>query len=159
MVSVVWLLQESRNIFKYGIPQRAPDVSLYKGHALCYDQQKRVPHWVAEHITKNQLTGSADIHYYDVMSVGSVCMSVHLHFTDPSKTIHWLQSPILASLLSNIHTRNDVTSCFRLPANWFNVGIFKLQLRSSCSTDLRNVQFCKTNFVYFNSSITRYQWL
>jgi len=51
------LLTDKNHFLKYGAPVRSPEISLYKGHALCYDQQRRIPHWVAEHITRNQLTG------------------------------------------------------------------------------------------------------
>lgn len=47
-------------LFKYGLPLRSPDFVAYRNHALCYDQQKRIPHWVAEHITKQNLIGIAN---------------------------------------------------------------------------------------------------
>lgn len=47
-------------LLKYGPPVRSPEISVFRNHVLCYDQQKRIPHWVAEHITKHQVTGSAN---------------------------------------------------------------------------------------------------
>ncbi|XP_063964675.1 nuclease EXOG, mitochondrial-like [Lytechinus pictus] len=47
------------NIFKYGTPDRGAQTRVYINHALSYDQDRRTPHWVAEHITKDDLQGTA----------------------------------------------------------------------------------------------------
>ncbi|PIK38484.1 hypothetical protein BSL78_24681 [Apostichopus japonicus] len=47
-------------ILKYGIPDRGLDARLYENHVLCYDQAKKTPIWVAEHITKADLKGPAN---------------------------------------------------------------------------------------------------
>ncbi|KAL4222857.1 hypothetical protein ACF0H5_018897 [Mactra antiquata] len=49
-----------QEILKYGIPDNGKDVRYYSNHVLLYDQQKRIPTWVAEHISANILKGSAD---------------------------------------------------------------------------------------------------
>ncbi|CAH1776737.1 unnamed protein product [Owenia fusiformis] len=47
-------------ILKYGVPDRGPDVRYYRNHALTYDQSRKSPIWVAEHLNKEVLTGSAN---------------------------------------------------------------------------------------------------
>lgn len=47
-------------ILKYGPPGRAPEISYYDYHLLSYDQEKKIPKWVAEDLTRNQLTGNAN---------------------------------------------------------------------------------------------------
>jgi nuclease EXOG len=49
-----------KEIVKYGTPQRSPELTVYRNHALCYDQQRRIAHWVVEHITRHKLQGSAN---------------------------------------------------------------------------------------------------
>lgn len=46
--------------FKFGLPSRGPDVIKYKNHLLCYDQSRKTPVWVAEHITKANIEGEAN---------------------------------------------------------------------------------------------------
>ncbi|KAJ8024822.1 Nuclease EXOG, mitochondrial [Holothuria leucospilota] len=48
------------DILKYGTPDRGSDARLYYNHVLCYDQAKKIPVWVAELITKSDLTGPAN---------------------------------------------------------------------------------------------------
>ncbi|XP_003227857.1 nuclease EXOG, mitochondrial [Anolis carolinensis] len=45
---------------KYGFPNAGTQVRYYTNHALSYDQAKRVPRWVIEHISKQKTLGSAD---------------------------------------------------------------------------------------------------
>ncbi|XP_064614048.1 nuclease EXOG, mitochondrial-like [Liolophura sinensis] len=52
-------LDTSREILKYGVPDRGPVVRSYSGHALAYDQARRVPVWVAEHLTPDSVVGPA----------------------------------------------------------------------------------------------------
>ncbi|XP_014666655.1 PREDICTED: nuclease EXOG, mitochondrial-like [Priapulus caudatus] len=52
--------QRGSEILKYGIPDRGPMVSYYANHVLSYDQAKRTPLWVAEHIQPHHVKGSAD---------------------------------------------------------------------------------------------------
>ncbi|XP_033098064.1 nuclease EXOG, mitochondrial-like [Anneissia japonica] len=47
------------SILKYGAPDRGQDVRFYINHVIGYDQEKRIPNWVAEHITVDHLNGSA----------------------------------------------------------------------------------------------------
>ena len=51
---------EDKQVFKYGLPQRSPDYMRYKNHVLCYDQAKKTPRWVLEHLTKEKVKGEAD---------------------------------------------------------------------------------------------------
>ncbi|PKU37462.1 hypothetical protein llap_12234 [Limosa lapponica baueri] len=39
---------------KYGFPEAGTETRLYTNHALSYDQAKRVPRWVIEHISKQK---------------------------------------------------------------------------------------------------------
>lgn len=55
--SVTYLAQSGNEILKYGIPDRGLNARLYENHVLCYDQAKKTPVWVAEHITKDDLIG------------------------------------------------------------------------------------------------------
>jgi DNA/RNA endonuclease G (NUC1) len=43
---------------KYGIPEDGRMVRYYTNHALVYNQQMRIPVWVAEHLTKENLQGN-----------------------------------------------------------------------------------------------------
>ncbi|XP_015278541.1 PREDICTED: nuclease EXOG, mitochondrial [Gekko japonicus] len=44
----------------YGFPVDGTQTRLYTNHALSYDQAKRVPRWVIEHISKHKTVGDAD---------------------------------------------------------------------------------------------------
>ncbi|XP_075684802.1 nuclease EXOG, mitochondrial [Rhinoderma darwinii] len=45
---------------EYGFPQSGAEVRQYVGHALSYDQAKKIPRWVIEHLTKEKLVGFAE---------------------------------------------------------------------------------------------------
>ncbi|XP_061442986.1 nuclease EXOG, mitochondrial isoform X2 [Rhineura floridana] len=45
---------------KYGFPAAGTQIRYYTNHALSYDQAKRVPRWVIEHISKHKTLGNAD---------------------------------------------------------------------------------------------------
>ncbi|XP_048190624.1 nuclease EXOG, mitochondrial isoform X2 [Perognathus longimembris pacificus] len=44
----------------FGFPLAGTETRCYTNHALSYDQTKRVPRWVLEHISKSKITGDAD---------------------------------------------------------------------------------------------------
>ena len=50
-------LKRGQEILKYGCPDQGSGVRYYGNHALTYDQQKKIPSWVAEHLTADMLTG------------------------------------------------------------------------------------------------------
>ncbi|ELU17263.1 hypothetical protein CAPTEDRAFT_192841, partial [Capitella teleta] len=54
------LAERGRQILKYGVPIQAPLVSYNKNHSLHYDQAKKIPSWVAEHLTAWNLKGGAE---------------------------------------------------------------------------------------------------
>ncbi|KAG9476504.1 nuclease EXOG, mitochondrial [Eleutherodactylus coqui] len=45
---------------EYGFPQNGAEVRQYISHALSYDQAKKTPRWVIEHLTKEKIVGLAD---------------------------------------------------------------------------------------------------
>ncbi|XP_004478444.1 nuclease EXOG, mitochondrial [Dasypus novemcinctus] len=45
---------------QYGFPLTGTETRCYTNHALSYDQARRVPRWVLEHISKSKLMGDAD---------------------------------------------------------------------------------------------------
>uniref|UniRef100_A0A8C2QJ60 Nuclease EXOG, mitochondrial n=2 Tax=Cricetulus griseus TaxID=10029 RepID=A0A8C2QJ60_CRIGR len=45
---------------KFGFPLTGAETRHYTNHALSYDQEKRVPRWVLEHISKDKIIGDAD---------------------------------------------------------------------------------------------------
>ncbi|KAM3929106.1 nuclease EXOG, mitochondrial [Leptodactylus fuscus] len=45
---------------EYGFPQSGTEVRQYISHALSYDQAKKTPRWVIEHLTKEKIVGLAD---------------------------------------------------------------------------------------------------
>ncbi|XP_055985202.1 nuclease EXOG, mitochondrial [Sorex fumeus] len=45
---------------QFGFPLAGTETRCYTNHALSYDQSKRVPRWVLEHISKNKILGNAD---------------------------------------------------------------------------------------------------
>ena len=51
---------EGDKLLKYGLPQRSPDYLRYKNHILCYDQAKKTPRWVLEHLTRDKVKGDAN---------------------------------------------------------------------------------------------------
>ncbi|XP_046543209.1 nuclease EXOG, mitochondrial-like isoform X2 [Haliotis rubra] len=53
-------LEKTREILKYGVPDRGPAIRSYSDHVLAYDQAKKTPIWVAEHLHRGKLTGSAN---------------------------------------------------------------------------------------------------
>ena len=49
------------DVFKYGRPHGSQKVLHYKNHVLAYDTARRVPLWVAEHLTNEKFT-AVDVH-------------------------------------------------------------------------------------------------
>ncbi|XP_058039430.1 nuclease EXOG, mitochondrial isoform X2 [Ahaetulla prasina] len=49
---------------RYGFPAAGTQIRYYTNHALSYDQAKRVPRWVIEHISKYKTSGNADRKHY-----------------------------------------------------------------------------------------------
>ncbi|XP_029935356.1 nuclease EXOG, mitochondrial isoform X2 [Myripristis murdjan] len=47
-------------IGRFGLPETGAEVRCYANHTLSYDQSKRTPRWVAEHLTNQKLQGQAD---------------------------------------------------------------------------------------------------
>ncbi|XP_008051400.1 nuclease EXOG, mitochondrial [Carlito syrichta] len=45
---------------QFGFPLSGTETRCYTNHALSYDQTKRVPRWVLEHISKSKIMGDAD---------------------------------------------------------------------------------------------------
>ncbi|XP_059520410.1 nuclease EXOG, mitochondrial isoform X6 [Myotis daubentonii] len=45
---------------QFGFPLTGTETRCYTNHALSYDQSKRVPRWVLEHISKSKIMGAAD---------------------------------------------------------------------------------------------------
>ncbi|XP_074168700.1 nuclease EXOG, mitochondrial isoform X1 [Rhinolophus sinicus] len=45
---------------QFGFPLTGTETRCYTNHALSYDQSKRVPRWVLEHISKRKIMGDAD---------------------------------------------------------------------------------------------------
>nr|XP_034340291.1 nuclease EXOG, mitochondrial [Arvicanthis niloticus] len=45
---------------QFGFPLTGTETRRYTNHALSYDQAKRVPRWVLEHISKDKIVGDAD---------------------------------------------------------------------------------------------------
>ncbi|XP_058513201.1 nuclease EXOG, mitochondrial [Ochotona princeps] len=45
---------------QFGFPDAGTETRCYTNHALSYDQAKRVPRWVLEHISRNKIIGDAD---------------------------------------------------------------------------------------------------
>ena len=45
----------NHEVLKFGLPQKSPEILSYKNHVLAYDTAKRVPLWVAEHLTKDKV--------------------------------------------------------------------------------------------------------
>jgi hypothetical protein len=52
------LASAASSILKYGVPRQSPDLRVYRNHALHYDQQRRVPRWVAELLTPEHVRGT-----------------------------------------------------------------------------------------------------
>lgn len=50
----------SQAILKFGAPQRSPEILHYKNHVLAYDHARKVPLWVAEHLTKEVTNNSRE---------------------------------------------------------------------------------------------------
>lgn len=50
-------MNRGREILKYGEPDSGKEIRYYSNHVLMYDQQKRIPTWVAEHISADILKG------------------------------------------------------------------------------------------------------
>ncbi|XP_065668899.1 nuclease EXOG, mitochondrial [Hydra vulgaris] len=49
----------TKPLLRYGLPQ-SPSTLVYSNHVVQYDCSRKVPLWVAQHITKEKLTGLAD---------------------------------------------------------------------------------------------------
>lgn len=48
-----------RDFNKYGIPQSPLRYLKYTNHLICYDQARKIPIWVTEHLTRDKLQGEA----------------------------------------------------------------------------------------------------
>ncbi|CAD5123269.1 DgyrCDS11628 [Dimorphilus gyrociliatus] len=57
--------RRGKEILKYGIPERPGDLMFYKNHVLSYNAASRIPFWVAEHLTKDSLSGKANRKFSD----------------------------------------------------------------------------------------------
>ncbi|XP_066301396.1 nuclease EXOG, mitochondrial-like [Branchiostoma lanceolatum] len=53
-------IKRASDILKYGVPDRGPAVRYYQNHVLSYDQARRTPLWVAEHINSQHIQGPAN---------------------------------------------------------------------------------------------------
>lgn len=51
-------LNRGYEILKYGYPDQGHGIRYYGNHILVYDQQKKIPFWVAEHLTTDLLKGT-----------------------------------------------------------------------------------------------------
>ncbi|RXM98460.1 Nuclease EXOG, mitochondrial [Acipenser ruthenus] len=51
---------EDRELCRYGLPLTGAEIRYYSNHTLSYDQTKRIPRWVLEHISHEKLLGKAD---------------------------------------------------------------------------------------------------
>lgn len=51
---------EDHLLTEYGLPLMGAEIRHYTNHALSYDQEKRIPRWVIEHISKSKIVGTAD---------------------------------------------------------------------------------------------------
>ncbi|KAK1171981.1 hypothetical protein AOXY_G4444 [Acipenser oxyrinchus oxyrinchus] len=51
---------EDRELCRYGLPLTGAEIRYYSNHTLSYDQTKRIPRWVLEHISREKLLGKAD---------------------------------------------------------------------------------------------------
>ncbi|XP_062072301.1 nuclease EXOG, mitochondrial isoform X2 [Lepus europaeus] len=51
---------ETAVLEQFGFPAAGTETRRYSNHALSYDQAKRVPRWVLEHISKSKIVGDAD---------------------------------------------------------------------------------------------------
>ncbi|TRY55335.1 hypothetical protein DNTS_009041 [Danionella cerebrum] len=49
-----------RLIGRFGFPQSGADTRFYHNHVLSYDQARRTPRWVAEHLSAQRLLGEVD---------------------------------------------------------------------------------------------------
>ncbi|XP_067291550.1 nuclease EXOG, mitochondrial-like [Pseudorasbora parva] len=49
-----------RLIERFGLPQSGAETRFYINHILSYDQSRRTPRWVAEHLSGQRLLGQAD---------------------------------------------------------------------------------------------------
>ncbi|XP_048031085.1 nuclease EXOG, mitochondrial-like [Megalobrama amblycephala] len=49
-----------RIIERFGLPQTGAETRFYINHILSYDQSRRTPRWVAEHLSGQRLQGQAD---------------------------------------------------------------------------------------------------
>lgn len=51
-------LNRGREILRYGCPDQGSGVRYYSNHVLMYDQQKKIPFWVAEHLSADLIKGT-----------------------------------------------------------------------------------------------------
>ncbi|KAG9347785.1 hypothetical protein JZ751_003800 [Albula glossodonta] len=45
---------------RYGFPLTGADIRYYANHTLSYDQARRTPRWVAEHLSNQKILGNAE---------------------------------------------------------------------------------------------------
>lgn len=50
-----------RRVLFYGEPNPGRETHVYSSHVLSYDQARKIPLWVAEHITAENLQGIASL--------------------------------------------------------------------------------------------------
>ncbi|CAB1349744.1 unnamed protein product, partial [Coregonus sp. 'balchen'] len=52
--------QAQQDIGRYGFPLTGAEIRYYANHTLSYDQARKTPRWVAEHLSHEKLLGKAD---------------------------------------------------------------------------------------------------
>ncbi|XP_042566225.1 nuclease EXOG, mitochondrial [Clupea harengus] len=52
--------QAQQDIGRYGLPLTGAETRYYANHTLSYDQVRRIPRWVAEHLSNTKLRGEAN---------------------------------------------------------------------------------------------------
>ncbi|KAL1006417.1 hypothetical protein UPYG_G00072110 [Umbra pygmaea] len=52
--------QAQQDIGRYGYPLAGAEIRFYTNHTLSYDQARKTPRWVAEHLSYEKLLGKAD---------------------------------------------------------------------------------------------------
>lgn len=103
---------------QFGFPLTGTETRCYTNHALSYDQSKRVPRWVLEHISKSKIVGrwlevKASLEGVSRCRTRGVSDPLNLfHVTarleDDVHVAHWINGPRLA-----VREYQTLPSCFR----------------------------------------------
>ncbi len=87
-----------RLIERFGLPQTGSETRFYMNHVLSYDQTRRTPRWVQEHLSSHRLLGQFDL-MTAVSDAGDPSCLSHLILSKTHKLYMLVTSTVKVNML------------------------------------------------------------